>query len=147
MLQLTVPQSKGGVTMEAAALSISQIMEYSHPKVIKRYVLDHDVAEAEAERRFEGLKQFLYICSITPGYKVTSDAIDSMWHTFLLFTQDYRDFCTRYLGKFINHEPFEVPSPESYLTTRARTQEVFGSLDEGLWPLKAKLSCSSGCGT
>lgn len=35
------------------------------------------------------------LCAVTLGYKVTSDAIDSMWHTFLLFTKDYRDFCMR----------------------------------------------------
>ena len=131
--------------MEAAALSISDVMGYDHPRVLKRYVLDHGVDEKEAHRRFEGLKQFLYVCAVTPGYKVTYDAIDSMWHTFLLFTKDYKDFCTRHLGKFINHEPFEVPSPECYLTTRTRAEELFGSLDVTLWPLDAKLSCSSGC--
>ena len=131
--------------MNAATLSIPNVMAYSNPRVLKRYVLDNNVDEAEAQRRFDGLKQFLVVCATTPGYKVTSDAIDSMWHTFLLFTRDYREFCTRYLGKFINHEPFEVPSPESYITTRARAKEMFGALDEGLWPVEAKLSCSSGC--
>lgn len=128
-----------------AALSISEVMAYDNARVLKRYVLDHGVDEGEARKRFDGLKQFLYVCAVTPGYKVTSDAIDSIWHTFLLFTRDYREFCLRHLGKFINHEPFEVPSPESYLLTRARAQEMFGSLDESLWPLEAKLSCSSGC--
>jgi hypothetical protein len=131
--------------MGAAAIQVSDVMAYDNPRVLKRYILDHGVNEDEARRRFEGLKQFLIVCASTPGYKVTSDAIDSMWHTFLLFTKDYRDFCMHYLGKFINHEPFEVPSPESYLTTRARAHEMFGKLDEGLWPLQAKLSCSSGC--
>ncbi len=131
--------------MDAAALSVSDVMAYHNPRVLKRYMLDHDVNESEAQRRFEGLKQFLIVCASTPGYKVTSDAIDSMWHTFLLFTKDYREFCTRYLGKFINHEPFEVPSPESYLMTRERAKQMFGDLDQGLWPVDAKLSCSSGC--
>jgi hypothetical protein len=131
--------------MEAAIISVPHVMSYQNPKVLKRYRLDHNVDEAEAQRRFEGLKQFLIVCALTPGYKVTSDAIDSMWHTFLLFTKDYSEFCNRYLGRFINHEPFEVPSPESYLTTRARAREMFGGLDERLWPVEAKLSCSSGC--
>jgi hypothetical protein len=120
-------------------------MAYENSRVLRRYELDNNVDTSEAHRRFNGLKQFLYVCAVTPGYKVTSDAIDSMWHTFLLFTKDYRDFCTRYLGKFINHEPFEVPSPESYLMTRERARQLFGELDEALWPAQAKISCSSGC--
>jgi len=125
--------------------SFSDVMAYQNERVLRRYELDHDVNRNEARRRFEGLKQFLLVCAITPGYKVTSDAIDSMWHTFLMFTKDYRAFCVDYLGRFINHEPFEVPSPESYLSTRARATELFGDLDAELWPQNAKISCSSGC--
>ncbi len=124
---------------------ISDIMAYQNDRVLKRYEIDYQVDASEARRRFDGLKQFLFVCAVTPGYKVTSDAIDSMWHTFLLFTRDYREFCTSYLGIFINHEPFEIPSPESYVTTRNRAREIFGALDEALWPREAKISCSSGC--
>ncbi|MFC3909139.1 hypothetical protein ACFORL_08630 [Legionella dresdenensis] len=32
--------------------------------------------------------------------------IDNMWHTFLLFTRDYHDFCNEYLnGNFFHHDP------------------------------------------
>lgn len=31
--------------------------------------------------------------------------IDDMWHTFLLFTKDYADFCEKYFGEFIHHFP------------------------------------------
>ncbi len=28
-----------------------------------------------------------------------------MWHHFLLFTQDYQDFCEEHFGFFIHHNP------------------------------------------
>ena len=31
--------------------------------------------------------------------------IDDMWHTFLLFTKDYADFCEKYIGKYFHHSP------------------------------------------
>ena len=31
--------------------------------------------------------------------------LDEMWHTFLLFTRDYADFCERYFGFFLHHIP------------------------------------------
>jgi hypothetical protein len=69
-----------------------------------------------------------------------------MWHTFLLFTKDYKNFCEDNLGMFINHEPFENAAPEAYLETRAFMEEYFGYVDEQLWSPDAKADCSSGCG-
>ncbi|HEY9405378.1 MAG TPA: hypothetical protein VIQ24_22195 [Pyrinomonadaceae bacterium] len=86
----------------------------------------------------------MIVCAVKPGYKVTSDSIDRMWHTFLLFTKDYKTFCEVYLGMFINHEPFEQPAPAAYLETRSFAQDYFGWLDAELWPLEAKGDC--GCG-
>ena len=31
--------------------------------------------------------------------------IDEMWHTFLLYSKDYYDFCHQYLGRMIHHRP------------------------------------------
>jgi hypothetical protein len=35
--------------------------------------------------------------------------IDSMWHTFLLYSKDYQTFClTHFDGQFIHHEPVDT---------------------------------------
>jgi hypothetical protein len=31
--------------------------------------------------------------------------IDDMWHEFILFTEDYTEFCQRYFGKYLHHLP------------------------------------------
>lgn len=31
--------------------------------------------------------------------------VDEMWHTFLLFTEDYHEFCDFHFGFFVDHMP------------------------------------------
>jgi hypothetical protein len=126
-------------------MPLDDILRYSHPRVIERHAQDQGVSPEIAARRFEGLKQFLAVAAITPGRKVTSEPIDAIWHTFLLFTRDYRGFCTDYLGRFIEHEPFEEPAPWAYARTRESAAALIGKLDHELWPLTAKADCTSGC--
>ncbi|HEX8176647.1 MAG TPA: hypothetical protein VF543_16260 [Pyrinomonadaceae bacterium] len=134
------------VTQRETLKSVPEILSYQHDRLLNRYSIDYSVSIEESRRCFEALKEFMVVCAVKPGYKVTSDPIDRMWHTFLLFTKDYRTFCEDYLGMFINHEPFEHPTPTAYLETRAFAQEYFGRLDAELWPIEAKGDCSSGCG-
>jgi hypothetical protein len=124
----------------------SEILAYQNDRVLKRYASDYGSTPEDARRCFTALKEFLIVCAVKPGYKVTSDPVDRMWHTFLLFTKDYKNFCEENLGMFINHEPFENPSPQTYLETRAFAKEYFGNIDEQLWSVDAKADCSSGCG-
>jgi len=133
-------------TLRNVLKPIDEIMSYRHERLLKRFTVDYNTSSEEAERCFEALKQFLIVCAIKPGYKVTSDSIDRMWHTFLLFTKDYKSFCEDNLGMFINHEPFETAFPNAYIETRAFAQNFFEHIDEYFWNLNAKADCSSGCG-
>ena len=93
------------------ARPLEALMSYEHQRLIRRFMDDHHVTERTAQARFKGFKQFIAVCHMMDGDKITSDAIDTMWHTFLLFTRDYEEFCTQYLGEYIHHEPFETPNP------------------------------------
>jgi hypothetical protein len=129
----------------ATRVPIEDVLHYSNIRVIERHLQDCGVSRTDAELRFEGLKQFMLVAAMLPGRKVTSPDIDAMWHTFLLFTKDYRQFCTDYLGMFIEHEPFETAAPWAYDRTREKAITLFGTLDDTLWPKMAKADCSSGC--
>ncbi len=135
------------VSLRSTKMSVEEIMSYRNDRLLKRYREDFGASTEEAERCFKALKEFMVICAVKPGYKVTSDPIDKMWHTFLLFTKDYYDFCENSLGIFIDHEPFETAAPWAYLETRTFAKSFFGDLDEKLWSPDAKADCSSGCGT
>ena len=132
-------------TPVASLKDLDAILAYRHDQLLRRYVLDHQVSAVVAEKRFTGLKQFLAVCARMPGQKVTSDEIDSMWHTFLLFGRDYRQFCGDYLGRVVDHQPFEAPNPSKYMETRTFAERLCGALDDEVWPRQAKGDCSSGC--
>src|SRR5437764_15253816 len=108
--------------LRETAKPVPEILAYQHERVLDRYTIDYGVSNEEAKRSFAAFKEFMVVCAVKPGPKVTSEPIDRMWHTFLLFTKDYRNFCEEYLGRFINHEPFERASPSTYLETRAFAQ-------------------------
>lgn len=38
---------------------------------------------------------------------------DQMWHTFLLYTEDYMNFCKRYFDEYLYHQPDLVPTFEA----------------------------------
>jgi len=62
-----------------------------------------------------------YIDALTPYYVATLThlseghtgpiyrIIDEMWHTHILRTRDYADFCATNFGRFIHHERFDEP--------------------------------------
>jgi hypothetical protein len=122
-------------------------MAYKHENVLNRYLRDYGGTKEHAADCFEALKQFLIVCAVGEGVKSSSDLVDDMWHTFLLFTRDYRDFCHAYLGRFIDHRPGGGFPPDTYQRTRKCAIDLFVELDEDYWPLEImKSACDDGSG-
>jgi len=103
------------------AVSLEDWLSYCHPGVIRRFCKEHHASQQEGEEVFQEMLKWLYLCSrsfgdgpdgvlcvITPEI----EKIDWMWHTFLLFTMDYADFCERYPGFFLHHVPTEDEEDE-----------------------------------
>src|SRR5260370_14270763 len=146
-----VEQEKGEQKMQTVSYReipkpASEILAYENDRLVKRFARDYGATLYESRRCFKALKEFLIVCAVKPAYKVTSDPVDRMWHSFLLFTRDYQQFCEQNLGMFINHEPFENAAPQAYLETRSFVEDYFGYIDEQLWSVDAKADCSSGFG-
>lgn len=107
---------------------IDAILNYKNENVIARYQYDFSKSLAQAENTFQKLMTYIWLCMKHHEeiIKNPSDPslqfsciiheemldIDDMWHTFLLFTQDYHDFCYHYLnGKFFHHNPIMNQEP------------------------------------
>jgi len=94
------------------------VLAYKNEEVVSRFAEDYRVSIADAEDIFLEMKRWLSICA---KRKVAVDrgevdfirvplfneayAIDLMWHTFLLYTEDYAEFCDKHFGFFIHHHP------------------------------------------
>jgi hypothetical protein len=93
--------------------TLDEVLAYRHPGVIRRYAREHHVSPQQAEELFRETLKWLYLCgcatregfacALTPEL----GRLDEMWHTFLLFTRPYADFCERYIGFFLHHVPTE----------------------------------------
>jgi hypothetical protein len=59
-----------------------------------------------------GLRQFFvaYLMSGKEFMAMPSVAADALWHEFILYTREYKDFCRRAFGGFLHHAPAVVLS-------------------------------------
>ncbi|CAO5175062.1 conserved hypothetical protein [Frankia sp. AiPs1] len=70
---------------------------------------------------------------------VPSRLVDIGWHTFLLYTRDYTDFCHQIAGRYIHHVPTD-PTGKALDATAARTRTLAAItaagyiVDADLWP-------------
>jgi len=84
-----------------------KVFDYPIPHVITRYCRDYGVSEEVAKiHELELKKWFILAAKYSDGpLDMFSSEIDNLWHTFLLFTQDYQKFCHEMFGRFIHHVP------------------------------------------
>lgn len=100
---------------------LENLLAYKNPLVLKRFSRNYPEYAAEAELYFLDMLKYLWLCvkHSIDSHSNTEDAtlqfsmlmhkemrvIDEMWHTFILVTQDYAQFCETYFGAFIHHVP------------------------------------------
>ena len=61
-----------------------------------------------------GLRQFFlaYLNSGCRFVAMPSQAVDDLWHEFILYTRAYEAFCSKAFGGFLHHTPAVVLSPD-----------------------------------
>ncbi|CDR10219.1 glycine-rich domain-containing protein [Streptomyces iranensis] len=122
-------------------------------RLAARIVKDHDIALPLAERIAAQTAAFLAVCANNTSQPLTpSKAIDIGWHTFILHTRDYADFCQHVAGHFIHHVPTDPEEGEhgTAAAARQRTLDAIATagyaVDTDLWPEAADCSqCHAGC--
>jgi hypothetical protein len=94
--------------------TIADVLAYHHPGVVRRYATEQHASPEEAEDVFRETLKWLYLCACACREGVSCAMtpelakLDEMWHTFLMFTRDYEDFCEHYFGFFLHHVPTEA---------------------------------------
>ncbi len=95
---------------------------------------------------------FLGTCAVATRPVGPSELVDIGWHTFVLYTAEYAQFCARVAGRFIHHVPDDDPAVS---TVRVKLADVVAAItaagyrvDTELWPLETRSDCSqchAGC--
>ncbi|NEQ78503.1 MAG: hypothetical protein F6K23_39250, partial [Okeania sp. SIO2C9] len=94
--------------------TLEELKTYRNESVINRFIETWYLPFGEAEELFEETKKWLWLsayskqCTQEPiklAISQSTKLIDEMWHTFILFTKDYQDFCEKYFGYYLHHYP------------------------------------------
>lgn len=100
--------------MTEANVALEDLLNFKCEKTISAFHYSYGVSIEESNIIFEDLIRFIWmnknisnlsldesVCNIDPAIVV----IDEMWHTFILHTKDYIDFCMKNFGSYIHHQP------------------------------------------
>jgi len=92
-------------------LGLELISNELQTRLVGRIVRDHELPEEEAQEIVDATLGFLKLCADHPGHGFApSGKVDIGWHTFLLYTREYATFCEETAGRFIHHEPNDLPT-------------------------------------
>ncbi|WP_449065160.1 glycine-rich domain-containing protein [Planomonospora algeriensis] len=77
-----------------------------HARLVARIKAEHPQQAHLAEPIMDQTLAFLSACATRPNAHLSpSELVDIGWHTFILYTQPYAEFCDRVAGRFIHHRP------------------------------------------
>jgi len=138
---------------------LEDVLAYQNDDVVIRFSTDNDISFDDSQEIFLETKRWLWICA---KRKIALDRgeieffniplfneafiIDSMWHTFLLFSEDYLNFCQKYFGFYVHHYPkthketlkwrerIEKDPEGARLERRESLKKVYGYLYDELGP-------------
>lgn len=119
------------------------------PAFIREYVFPHGLLARLAEKRpnltlkeqqlvLRGLRKFFLCNLMAKGAFVSmpSQAVDDLWHEFILFTKHYGDFCHQAFGGFLHHTPAVVLSSQKVADDGLRRTWWYACKDETINPKK-----------
>lgn len=105
--------------------------------------VDQQTAVDLAGRILNQTVGFLTLIANNPGVGFSpSPLVDIGWHTFILDTRDYAQFCQQIAGRFIHHSPFDEAGADYGTGHAARTVQVLRSSG---WPVDDLLWLSTTC--
>lgn len=108
-------------------IDLDALAKFHHEETVLRFTSNFDVSYEESLELFQDMKLFLAMMVRYPDQHVFAvEAIyvlDEMWHTFLMFTKDYREFCYEYFGVMIDHEPMKRAEKEHNQKMLAENKE------------------------
>lgn len=102
--------SSQAVTSLGVEGAFNRINHYSLAQVREKLLMERKVDEAIIDTAISEFRKYLSLIALGhKGIGMISRDVDEVWHTFILFTRDYTDFCNEVFGRYIHHQP-SVPS-------------------------------------
>jgi hypothetical protein len=128
---------------------------FDYTPVVDTAVEHYGLARTTAESALDGLLQWFSVIPFAhKGQPVQMvESIDKLWHAFILHTKLYREFCDRFFGRYLDHDPLdrldEETSKKQYARfTLSTLRAEFGdAVHPAFLDLAQRVSCCYGqCG-
>ncbi len=117
------------------------IAEFEFPsglrdRLQKRYP---HLTEAQMDRVFEGFRLYMTF-TVYHGQKLAmpSCVVDCVWHDFLLYSLEYKQFCDKAFGNFFHHTPFEPNTPHFFIRKSLEKVWLVSCQEENIDPIYPK---------
>jgi hypothetical protein len=132
--------------------SLEEVLAYENQAVARKFQDVYGLSSEDAVRVFDDTKRWLWLCAdqrvkllktgnakAYPPVFVDRSIwiVDEMWHTFILFTKDYSDFCDSYFGFYIHHQP--ITFDEKWNNQRKFSKDFDGQLQTFMEDLKHQM--------
>ncbi|WP_431904663.1 glycine-rich domain-containing protein [Amycolatopsis thermoflava] len=112
-------------------------------RLARRLAVEEKLDPGLSERIVDQALAFLAACATNCGAPLApSELVDLGWHTFVLHTKDYAEFCDRVAGRFLHHVPTDESDPsaggpaarDTLVRTMSAIRGAGYTLDVDLWP-------------
>ena len=118
------------------------IQDYSFPKGLDTRLLKRrpELSPAQVALVFAGLRQYFEI-SLDARKRLASmpsQAVDDLWHEFILYTRNYQTFCNRAFGRYLHHTPADAMSSPGAQSEGLRRTWWLACKLEGIDPKQPK---------
>ncbi|EFL14764.1 hypothetical protein [Streptomyces sp. C] len=109
--------------------------EYGYERVVADGVMDQAIA-------------FVYVLGSEKAYDIApSQQVDPGWHTFVLHSREYADWCHAQFDYFVHHAPNSKVRTRSLMVSTADRIKAAGfEVDTSLWGTAADCNQSACCG-
>ena len=124
-------------------LALQMIDMHNYTLIRKKVSQEHpDYSSDHLDTGILYLKRYYAIHILDPlNPPAMSRPVDPFWHTHVLYSEDYTNFCDKVFGEYLHHIPllFEDKMAvafvnDMYIHTRKRHAEIFGEPDETFIP-------------
>lgn len=100
------------------SLQLAYIKGYIFHNSIKKKISDKypHLSDEETHLVFKALRDYFWMCNKAKRRMVAmpSQVVDDAWHEFILFTRNYKIFCSKAIGRFLHHTPTEAMQSRTF---------------------------------
>lgn len=111
---------------------IDDLFSYDLSFLKERFMDVYPCSNAEFEEVQSEFKKFMVlVLTQNQPLAVVSEGVDELWHTFMIFSPQYHEFCNSIFGEYVHHQPHTgaTPVPAEALTNFFKAYDhAFGQL-------------------